>query len=155
MINRELRSEKDRITSLFILMKKDLISLDSRLQSAFAGYMIVQSSGFIERSVSALLGEYGSRRSNAEISRFLQKTVERENSLNCEKIEKILSRFQKSWWPNISLDLEAGVTEAVDSLKTLRDQIAHGRTNGTGLLVVEGYFVKAVTLVERLEAELQ
>lgn len=154
MLNRDARAEKDRIESLFALMKASMPTLDVKLQSALSGYMAVQSSGFVEKSIGFLFAEYGRLRSNQQIAVFIQRTIAHENSFNCAKVEKLLGKFHKDWWNNIKGDLPDGVVEAVDSLKTIRDQIAHGHPNGTGILTVEEYYRRAVILVERLEQEL-
>ena len=40
-------------------------------------------------------------------------------------------------------NLKPETMSAIDSLKDLRDQIAHGKDNGTGIHIVERYFVGA------------
>ena len=63
--------------------------------------------------------------------------------MNCDKIERVLHRFDKDWWPALELRTAAENMAAIDSLKTLRDQIAHGKPNGTGYITVKGYYKRS------------
>lgn len=104
----------------------------------------------VETSIIQILSEYGRLNGNPRIKRFVEKTVERNNSLNCEKIKKILDNFDIAWWPSIQGRCSPEVLEAVDSLKTLRDQLAHGKENGTGLHTVKRYHENAKVFVEKV-----
>lgn len=102
-------------------------------------HLVLAGAGHVEQSVINILSEYGRLNGNPKIRRFVEKTIARNNSLNCEKIKTVTDQFDADWW----IQLEATTSEvdrvAVDSLKTLRDQIAHGKRNGTGFSIVEGY----------------
>ena len=44
---------------------------------------------------------------------------------------------------------------SIDSLKALRDQIAHGKDNNTGYLVISRYFDAIIDFPEKLAATLK
>ena len=48
---------------------------------------------------------------------------------------------------SVAAQTSAANIAAVDSLKTLRDQIAHGKNNGTGYGTVKGYYQRAKAFV--------
>jgi hypothetical protein len=148
----EIRSRRDRISSQFALIEAEKDKVDVRLLSLFANQMALRCAGLVEKSVQLILAEYARRRANPEIARFVQRQAEWENSLNCEKIEKLLDRFNKDWWR----DIEASTTEesrlAIDSLKNIRDQLAHGGENGTGLVSILSYHIASSQLVDQLSA---
>jgi 2-hydroxy-3-keto-5-methylthiopentenyl-1-phosphate phosphatase len=69
------------------------------------------------------------------------------------KIQKILDRFDKDWWKNLSRELSYEEKSAVDILKTIRDQVSHGLTNGTGLSQIDIYFKHACSFIKKVETE--
>jgi succinate dehydrogenase flavin-adding protein (antitoxin of CptAB toxin-antitoxin module) len=132
-----------RIDALVTTMDEAVVDLDNRIQNVLANHIVLAASGYVEQAVIHVLAEYGRQHGDGRISRFIDKNVSRNNSLNCEKIEKILDQFDKAWWPSIVDRTAPQNIAAVDSLKTLRDQIAHGRPNGTGYITVKDYYSKA------------
>lgn len=146
-------SEEQRLAKLSSDLRTAVDDADLALQHVFSSHLILAGAGHVEKSVIHILSEYGRQNGNAEIRRFVEKSVSRNNSLNCEKIKKILDLFNASWWGQLEAGTSNDVRDSVDSLKTLRDQIAHGHRNGTGFTVVNGYylhsrdFVRALSLV--------
>lgn len=140
MLPHRVTSQIQRIDHLSGELRRASDDAELILQTVFANHLVLAASGLVEQTVVSVLGEYGVRNGNRQLSRYLEKMVGRQNSLNCEKIEKLLVHFDKDWWPEIKLRTTAEDREAVDSLKTLRDQIAHGKPNGTGLNTVSNYF---------------
>lgn len=145
-------SEEQRIDKLSKDLRTAAFESDI-LQHVYSSHLVLLAAGHVEQSVIAVLFEYGRAHGNSHIKRFIEKSVERNNSLNCEKIKKILDLFDPSWWPQVQALSSDAERDAVDSLKTLRDQVAHGKRNGTGFSVVDGYckevrsFVRKVSLV--------
>ncbi|WP_282047307.1 HEPN domain-containing protein [Roseibium album] len=144
-----LRTVKDgqRIDALITTMDEAVGDLDVRIQNVLANHVVLAASGYVEQAVVAILSEYGRQHGNQRISRFVEKMISRQNSLNCDKIEKILNHFDKSWWPKLENSTASANISAVDSLKTLRDQIAHGKPNGTGYITVKDYYEKSKKFV--------
>ena len=136
-----------RIDSLVAALDATFAEVDPVIQNVFSNHVVLAGAGYVEDSVLATLSEYGRNHGNDRIARYVEKTVSRHNSLNSEKIEKILHNFDKTWWPEIVTRTAAENISAVDSLKTLRDQIAHGRPNGTGYITVRNYYVKSKRFV--------
>lgn len=143
MLPSTVTSQIQRIDHLSSQLSKASGDVDITLQTVFANHMVLAASGLIEQTVIGVLGEYGRRNGNLPLSRYLEKTAGRLNSLNCEKIENLLSHFDRSWWPRIVDETTLQDREAVNSLKTIRDQIAHGKPNGTGMVTVSGYYTGA------------
>lgn len=144
----EIRSDRDRINNLFNSISSEQNKVDISLLPVFSSYMAIKAAGYVEKSVKEILSEYARRNSNKQILQYISSTVEYENSLNCEKIQKIFDKFEKNWWEKIDTKLDQSIRDGVNSLKTIRDQIAHGKHNGTGLTVVKQYFDSAIKLID-------
>ena len=135
----EIQSIDFRVNEL----ERRIDSEEMFLQSIFANHLTLAASGLIEKSTLEILGEYSNRRGNPQLRNFVQKAVSNNNSLNCEKIEKLLNQFDQAWWIQIGIDTSESQRSAVNSLKTIRDQCAHGRYNGTGFRTVKNYYQEA------------
>ena len=136
-----------RIDSLLATMDPLVGDADPRIQNVFANHIVLAGAGYVENAIIATLSEYGRVHGNARIARFVEKSVARNNSLNCEKIAAILHQFDKTWWHTIESITKIENLSAIDSLKTLRDQIAHGKPNGTGFITVRDYYNKSKVFV--------
>lgn len=143
MLPHRVIQNSQRIDSLLTTMDVAVVDVDARIQNVFANHVVLAGAGYIEDGVLATLAEYGRNNGNPRIARFVEQAVSRNNSLNCEKIEKILNQFDKDWWPTIKNNTKPENISAVDSLKTLRDQIAHGKPNGTGYMTVKDYYSRS------------
>ena len=144
--------ERDRIDSLLKLLEETIDKVDDSAQHILANHLVLAASGYIETSTLAILSEYASRHGDVRVIRYIEKTISRENSLSCEKIRNILEKFDKDWWGALETRTPIDATSAVDSLKTLRDQIAHGKMNGTGFTTVQNYYVRSKRFVEDFAA---
>ncbi|MDO6458813.1 hypothetical protein Q4494_17155 [Celeribacter halophilus] len=143
MVPLRVTQRSGQIDALLTTMDQTVGEVDLRIQNVFANHIALAGAGYIEEAVLATLSEYGRTHGNPRISRFIEKSVSRHNSLNCEKIEKILHQFDRDWWPKIKAQTSPENIAAVDSLKTLRDQIAHGKPNGTGYTTVKTYYTNS------------
>jgi hypothetical protein len=150
MLPPNVSSNLSRVESSIALMESAIPGSDIRVQGVFSSHLVILASGHVEISVREIIGSYVKARSNPLISNFSIKTLERENSLNSDKICTILDKFNKDWKTRLFDKLANSEKEAVDSLKTLRDQIAHGKPNGTGYLVVKQYFKESCKYIGKL-----
>lgn len=135
-----LQAHRDKTLDLVNLCKQ---ITDLKVQAFLARSLVILASSYIELSVREVIGEYCRHRSAPALTNFVMVSISHENSLNCRKIENIVGRlgldFQSRLKPLLSNEEQA----AIDSLKALRDQIAHGGDNNTGYIVITRYF-KAV-----------
>jgi RiboL-PSP-HEPN len=150
MLPANVASNRSRIDSIIAQMDLSIHSADMRIQNVFSSHLVILASGHIEISVREIVSSYVNRRTNPKINKFILKTLERENSLNCDKICKILDKFDPIWKDQLAISALASEKEAVDSLKTLRDQIAHGKANGTGYMIVKQYFQEGCKYLVKL-----
>lgn len=143
---------EQRLQSLLPVLRAEANNCAMNMQHVYSGYLAVRGAGLVELAIREVMAQYAAQRGNLEIRNFVRHHVKRENSLNCEKIEKLLNRFSSTWWGVICTSATAAEFSAVDSLKTLRDEIAHGGVNGTGFTTVEGYYTNAKTFIRRVDS---
>ena len=142
-----IHSEIQRIDSLVGSLETSVKDADPLVQNVFANHLVLAGAGLVEKSVAIILAEFSTNRGCPPLSSYVEHTVSFQNSLNCEKIQRILNGFDSSWWIEVDSRTSPETIAAVDSLKNLRDQIAHGKPNGTGFATVKGYYVQAKSFV--------
>jgi hypothetical protein len=150
MASPAIQSHRAKTQNLLELCKFSATLGDLRIQAYLSKYLIIMASAYIELSVKEVLGLFCDSRSHPAIKEFVESTISWENSLNCRKIEEILGRFDKSVWSQLQTELDVEALSSIDSLKTLRDQVAHGKDNGTGYVVISRYFGAILDFSEKL-----
>ncbi len=134
-------SEVQRIDHLVTTLDSTVDSVDPIIQNLYASQVVLAAAGYVESATTHILSEYAQRHGgNPRVSRYIARTVLRNNSLNCEKIKNILDRFDSEWWLTLDRETSDQKKSAVNSLKNLRDAIAHGKQNGTGYTTVKTYY---------------
>lgn len=133
-------SNRQRIDSIIMQMDGAISSAEFRIQNVFSSHLVILASGHVEISVREIINRYVSQKSNLKINKFITHTIERENSLNCEKIGRVLDKFDMNWRIELAQIVLTSERESINSLNTLRDQIAHGKQNSTGYITVKEYF---------------
>ena len=138
-----LRSELDRTGFLFQQLKLLSVDEDEMVQGLCANKLTLLASGLVESASKLTLMEYARRNANPNFVRYVDKSVGRLNSLGTEKLKKLFGQFDPHWWDEIEALLGSRVAQDIDSLKAIRDKVAHGQENGTGFNVISGYYQSA------------
>ena len=112
---------------------------DIYLQSHLAKYLIIITAGYFEQVVQSSLTNYARPRAQGEIVNYVDTTLAWEGSINRNKLERILARLDISWFKALEAAALDAEKQAVDSVKDLRDQLAHGNDNGVGYGTARGY----------------
>jgi hypothetical protein len=127
-------------------------SIDSEIQSQLAKGLVLMAAAYIEISLREVVADYCKARSTPSIAKFVSDTISWENSLDCRNIKKILNRLNDTIWTELETKMGDPGVLAIGSLKALRDNIAHGKDNGTGYLVVSQYFKNIIQFPEHLKS---
>lgn len=146
-----VRSREQNIDSIVAAMDAAASNVPIPILGVFANHLAIKAAGHIERSVREILAEYGARHGNRAISAFIEETVRGYNSLNCEKIQRIFYRFSADWWTSVEAGSSKPSRDAVDSLKTIRDALAHGRDNGTSLSTIKEYYASSKVFIATVD----
>lgn len=141
-------------TRLDNLVSKFDAQTDFFLQAHLARYLIIVTSGYFEQAIQISLAEFARPRAHTQIVSYVDTTISWEGSINRYKLERILGRFDKQWFQSLETTAAEAEKNAVDSVKELRDQLAHGSDNGTGYAVARGYHFLVRDYVGRLLAVL-
>ena len=151
MKNTEAVQYKRRIDRLF--QRVGAIAGDLELQAHWARYLCVLVSGFLETSIPAVYTQYSGKCAAPNVQRFVSVNLNRFANPNMERVLQLAGSFNKQWGESLKQAVEGELKNAVDSICSNRNQIAHGRDTGISLGRVRAYYAKAVELVEIIEAQ--
>jgi len=92
----------------------------AKLQSIASHYLVVAASGLLETGVQ------------------------------CEKIYKLLAHFDPRWKDDFLKQTTSFEKNAIDSLKGIRNHVAHGKQNGTSYSIVKKHYMYSTDALTRL-----
>jgi hypothetical protein len=151
MKNREVISHKQRLDDLFEQVKN--LPMEQRLQGHWARYLCVLVSGFLEASVVAIYREYAQNRAEPNITRFVETELRGFRNPNMERIIQLIGSFNPGWAKDIKEVTHGQLTESINSIVNIRNQIAHGEDVGIGYPTIRSYYENAVKVIELLEQQ--
>ncbi len=127
-----------------------LSSADLEVQSDFARYLCVLVSGYLERAVAELVLEHARRSGGPTLQRYVEANTKRFANANCEKLKRLLGSFHLDWRARLDLVLVDEFKDAVDSIVSLRNIIAHGGSAGITYSRIKGYYVLVQIVVDEI-----
>lgn len=120
-------------------------------------YAVVVCTGAIEQSFKTIIADHVANGATPEVMHFIDLKV-RENSCNPwkDKMAEMLKQFCDQWKSNFNTTLAGMMSynqdvQALKSLVTARNQIAHGKSVSCTFLDVVSYYLSARRIVKPIE----
>jgi RiboL-PSP-HEPN len=128
--------------------------LAEEIQSDLAKHGIVLICGFIERSVEIVIMERIENRAHPRVANFIRGHFRRGTNYDCEAISQLLDRFDLTWGEKFRQFRESrdDLVQAIGSVYTLRNSVAHGGSGNQGILGVAGLYIAAQEVIDGLLA---
>lgn len=142
-------SFENRLDNLFDASKN--LPDEELIRSHWARYLCILSYGYVETSVRSLLLEYTKKRSNQEVTNFVEKKLDQFRNATFKNIKEIVGLFNQDWEEKLENDIDQEIKDAIYSLANNRHQIAHGKNTGTTLAYVKEWFKKSKKFISYLE----
>lgn len=152
----ELDRAKKRLTGAF-KRADQLLDDDLQLQSDFAKYLTVITSGYLEVAVRHTLGHIvelngGSSASRNHSLSHLGRRSPTTRNLNAKRLLDLVRRFDPSWAHDLDKYIEGERKDAIDSLVNTRNGIAHGDDTGITFVRVSAYRARILEVVDELQS---
>jgi RiboL-PSP-HEPN len=141
----EVHSLKVKLDSVFL--RTPLSSADIEVQADFARYLCVLVSGFLEKSIVALLLDYIERKSSPEILSFSETQLNRWTNANTIKIVDLFGAFSQEWRIHLDNFFQDEYKDSVNSVIALRHKIAHGQSVGVTIAQIRTHYAVIVKVV--------
>ncbi len=125
------------------------------MQSHWARYICILTSGYVENSVRVIYGQYLRKNSYSQpVIRYSTKQLEGVQNPRPEKLVKIAASFDPAWGRDLETHLAQNFRgEAVNAIMSNRHLIAHGRSSNITVGQVSLYLGKVVEVAEFMEAQ--
>ena len=140
---------ESRLDNLFDASKS--LPDEELIRSHWARYLCILSYGYIETSVRTLLMGYTKKRSNPEVTNFVEKRLDQFRNATFNNIRDLIGTFNQDWSELLEKDLDQEIKDAVYSLANNRHQIAHGKNTGITLVYVLEWYKKSKKIINYLE----
>ena len=149
----EVARLKKQLDATFERAKQLSVASDLELQSDFARYLCVLVSGYFERAIIELILEHARTSGGATLQRFVERRTRRFANANCDRILDLLGSFDADWRLNLDTFLKEDiddVKEAINSIVSLRNRIAHGAPVPVTYHRVRDYYVRVQVAVDQV-----
>ena len=153
MRNQSIVSYKQRLDNLFVQIKA--FAGDPELQSHWAMYLCVLTSGFLETSVREIYGSYATKQAAPNVANFVKNKLEDFQNPNMGKILELTRSFNQEWEIRLRFATEGEIKDAVDSIVANRHNIAHGRSVGITYVRIKNYYDNAIKLIDLIDDQCQ
>lgn len=148
--NPDLAAMKARLDATFLRISR-LPQDDLEVCSDFARYLCVLVSGFVENAITVLATAYCRNRSQPPVGNYAGSQLGRLQNLNSERLMQVVGAFEGTWREELSGFLDGPRRDALDSVLSLRNQIAHGRSVGLTYVRIHEYYSCIKEIVSFLE----
>jgi len=144
-----IHSHRQRIEAVFA--RSSSLSDDTELLADHARYLCVLVSGFIEKALSEVVLEHARRCGSPSLQRYVECNTSRFTNANSEKVLQLLGSFDTDWRKDMEEFIVDEYKDALDSVISLRHQIAHGSSVGVTYVRIKKYFDSIIKVVERIQ----
>jgi hypothetical protein len=147
----EIYKVQKKIDDLFKEAKN--LPSDPEILSHWAKYLCVLISGFLETGIAAIYVQYAQDRSHKNVTNYVTSELDFFMNPSMEKILVLAGSFDKGWRKELENLVEGEMKEAIDSISSNRNQIAHGEDIGLTLGTISRYYVQARKLVKAIDEQ--
>lgn len=142
----EVSDRRDRLNAAFDRIS-DVPDTSHQLRSDFARYLCVSVSGFVESSVNDIAIQYCTRHSNDQIQDYINRKL-RIGNPTANRLLNFVEDFDQNWRAQLDAYITGERKNALDSVVSIRNDIAHGKSTGITYVGIKNYYRSAREVVE-------
>ena len=139
---------KQRLDATFNRVKG--VGGDAELQSDFARYLCVLVSGYIEQAVVELVLEHARGKGAPTLQRFVEQKTKNFTNANASRVQDLLGSFDPAWRQELGKFLDDEAKDAINSIVSLRNTIAHGGSVGLTYYRINAYYRQAQHVIDQV-----
>jgi hypothetical protein len=129
---------------------RSLQEADLETQADFARYLCILVSGFLEQSVAELVLEHARKNGGPTLQRHVEHNTRRFTNANAQKLKELMGSFSPDWRLKLDSFLVDEFKDAVDSVVSLRNLIAHGGSAGVTYSRILDYYRRVQSVVDEI-----
>ena len=144
------RPQSEKLESAFSRAEARCADLRDEDQARMAQLMTIWASGYLEVVCQETLTNFAQKRSVPEVAQYVRSQLRWFQNPNMDRITRLVGEFDRGKAESLRTWAEGPVAESVNSIRNLRNQIAHGRLPGVSVVGIVGHFRNARKLANRL-----
>ena len=152
MRNQDLDLELQRLRTL--IEQTSNATSDLNLMSHWGRYLCVMVAGFLEQSIQTIYQDFANRSAeDPRVARYVSRRLRRVRNPNAEEFLQTAGHFDNQWRLNLQdfFSGDARPKEAINSIMSLRNNIAHGGNASIAPNTVRDYLERSVQVLELIE----
>src|SRR5262249_4958164 len=106
-----------------------------------------------ESSIRTLYGEYARARAAPNVANYVEGQLKYFQNAKMDRILELTRLFNPKWESELKVACEGEFKDAVDSIVTNKNRIAHGESVGITIVVIRGYYDRAWRVLEMIDAQ--
>lgn len=146
----EIHRQQQRLDELF---DKASSLPDAELQSHWCRYLCVLVSGFLENAVEQCLAAYCQKRSDGNVSNYVQNKLHGFQNPKMGVILELFGSFNQEWKTDLEQATEGQLSDSVNSVVGNRHKIAHGESVSLSMSSMTRYYADAIKVVDLLQKQ--
>jgi hypothetical protein len=120
---------------------------DPEVISDFSRYLCILVSGYLEKALYELVVDHARRVGAPSLVRFIDQRTRKFTNAKSAKIFELVGDFDPDWRRSLEEILSDDLKDAVDSVVSLRNKIAHGESVGVTYVQIQDYYTRVQKVV--------
>ncbi len=124
---------------------------DDRIAGEIAKYLCILASGYLEVRIKEIVAHYVESRASSEIKRYVEKKLSYFQNPRPDRILELCGDFSPQMRDELKTQLSADLADAILSIVSHRNNLAHGADSSISLGRFEDYFSRTQKGVMKIE----
>lgn len=149
MRNPRLLSKQKQIEDLFLEL--DAFVGDPVIKAYLTYYLCIRVSGFIEDCVRSIFSDYADANSQNAVTTFVVEKLRKFPNPTWSAIVSLAKDFNDNWSVQLKANVSKTYSDAVDTIVSNRNIIAHGGTSSITLSELKTYYKNVLNVIDELD----
>ena len=153
MRNQDLDLELHRLRTL--IDETSNATNDPSLVSHWGRYLCVMVAGFLEQGIQVVYQDFAKKSESPRVGRYVSRRLSRISTPNAEEFLQTAGHFDDQWRLELQefFSKDSRPKEAINSIMSLRNNIAHGGKVSIAPTIVRNYLEQSVEVLEFIEKQ--
>lgn len=145
-------SAQQLITELDQVFARAGLQSDPQVQSDYAKYLVIRVSGLVEQvAIEVVLTHVNAQASPTVVAHTAWRMQTFQNP-NVERVLQLVGSFDRRWRDDLDAAVSDSERQALGSVRTQRNRVAHGQSSTVSLSQVGQYYADVKRLLAKLAA---
>ena len=121
-----------------------------QVQSDYAKYLVVRVSGMVEQVIIEVVSAHVAPRSSPTVAARVSWSLRTFQNPSIDRVLQLVASFNRLWRDELELTLTIEERDALSSINTQRNRIAHGEDSTVSLVQVRQYHDEIKKLLSKV-----